>query len=94
MECPKCHEKLEPLSFIPTEQQFVVELKYEGDYLCAATLGGTITNMERLLVAVAKDAGGNVSVYIKDISYGDHTARIAFMIIIAQSSALPATSDT
>lgn len=86
MECPTCHEKLEPVACVPDEQQFTMEVQYEGEFLAASTLGGMITHTEQLLVTVAKDAGANVSVFIKGIEYGDHKARVDFLIVAVNQS--------
>lgn len=81
MECPKCHEKIAPSALVPEQQVLAIELEYEGPYMAAATLGGVISNMEQLLVSIAKDAGADLTVFIKGISYGDHKARVEFMMI-------------
>lgn len=81
MECPKCHEKLEAVACVPETQKFSMELQFEGDCLSARTLGGTITNTDKLLVAIAKEAGAKVATMIDSIEFKPHCARINFVIV-------------
>lgn len=85
VQCPSCKENLAVKSIIPDSQLFYFVLDFDGEWLCASTLGGTITEMSKLLKAVAKDSGVKVEVFIESVEYGDHKAKVG-MLIARQST--------
>lgn len=90
MECPKCHEKLVATACVPDESRITVELQFDSPYLAAATLGGVITNTTDLLVAIAKDMGSKIGVFVTGISYGDQKCRVEFVVLPWEPAALEA----
>jgi len=93
MECPKCHAKLVATACVPDESRMTVELQFDSPYLEAATLGGVITNITDLLVAIAKDMGSKVGVFVSGISYGDQQCRVEFVVLPFRAPATGSTAE-
>ena len=71
---------------MPERQTVSFKISFEGERLSAKTLGGTITEFEKLLVAVAKDVGVKVHVFIESLEYKAHEATVGFLITTVRNA--------
>lgn len=81
--CPHCSKNfnLEARIVIPDEQRLSMEITSEGEHFSAKTLGGIVTEMDQLMKAVARDAGGKVETMVEGLSKTGSTIRLEFVII-------------
>lgn len=82
-KCPHCGE---PLSFQVTTQlmsdsrmSFVLHPN-KGELLSARTVGDSITNMEKLLVAVGKDLGVKTTVLVEGLQWTDGSVKVDMIV--------------
>ena len=91
--CPMCDHELEGriAVFVPKEQIITMKLKTENEMVSAKTIGGVITNTEQLLVSIAKDIGGMVSVFVKSIKTKPGEIAIEFCVLDVSGDAAAKT---
>lgn len=82
-KCPKCGE---PLSFQMTTKlmsdsrmSFVIHPN-KGELLSARTVGDSITNMEKILVAVGKELGVKTNVMVEGLEWTDGSVKIDMIV--------------
>ncbi len=66
---------------MPEEQRMVLNLTNADGFISARTLGGCITNMEKLLQATAKQIGDRVHVSVSGMSIQPNGASVEFLIV-------------
>lgn len=87
VQCPKCEERfgVSAVASIPDEQTFSMVLEHSSPFIAATTLGESITNMSKLLVAVAEDIGGKVAVMVSGCELSQGKTKIDFVITSIKS---------
>lgn len=82
--CPHCKGEFHVAAeaTIPDEQKLVMTIEHSaGPYIAATTLGDTITNTGKLLVAVAKEIGGKTAVMVEKCQLTHGKAEIHYVIL-------------
>lgn len=81
--CPKCGE---PLSFQMTTElmsdsrmSFVIH-PHKGELLSARTVGDSISNTEKLLVAVGKELGVKTNVMVEGLTWTDGSVKVDLIV--------------
>jgi hypothetical protein len=88
ISCPHCQGKFHvaAAATIPDEQKLVMTIEHSaGPYIAATTLGDTITNTGKLLMAVAKEIGGKTAVMVEKVELEHGKAAIHFVILGVKS---------
>lgn len=95
VQCPFCNKEIyvRPAAFVPREQVFHMVLSSEHAMIAARTIGGVISEIDSLMVSIAKDYGAKVSTFIKSMKCTPNKIDIGFAIIRAreENSYEPAT---
>jgi hypothetical protein len=81
MKCPNCNTEIQIIGKDLEKERFSMGIKYEGQFLRAETVGGTITNTQKLLQEVAKSTGCKVLVAFEGVEQKDHELVINFLIL-------------
>ena len=83
VKCPKCGE---PLSYQMAAQlmsdsrmSFVIH-PHKGELLSARTVGDSISNMEKLLVAVGKELGVKTNVMVEGLTWADGSVTVDIIV--------------
>ncbi len=84
--CPHCQKpiSLAHVAIVPVKQILTMKLTSERGQFSAATIGGVILEFDKLLKAVAKDAGGKVHTFIDSIERTEKDLSIGFLITSVQ----------
>lgn len=80
--CPNCNTEWS-VGFKELRQECIsVQIKYEGDFLQAKTVGGVITNLAKMLDESARVSVGKDKVYIGfgGIEMGEHEMTIKVFV--------------
>lgn len=82
VKCPHCEESFSVgmAATIPAEQKLTMTLEHTSPFIAATTLGETISNMSKLLGAVADEIGGKVAVMVESCVLEQGKATINFVI--------------
>lgn len=93
LTCPNCQHKLDIVAAIevPASQRMTFTIEHESRGLSLKTLHGVLSNLDKLLVAVAKQSGANVAVMVDSIKHGDNKMTVD-MIIANNSKRLPSSA--
>jgi hypothetical protein len=78
--CPECKAEFVMCFKELEKEKLSFQLKYEGEFLQAKTVGGMITHFDILLKEVAKASGLNVMVAFAGFEQGDHELTVHFMV--------------
>jgi hypothetical protein len=83
LEFPHCHSgfSVNLSSVIPSEQVIYLSMECESSYFGAKLIGDQITNMERMLRSMAKEAGAKVFVFLKSIELVEQKINIGFLVV-------------
>lgn len=79
--CPKCQTPIVMKAMVPDNQRLVFHMTFEGEMVSAATIGGSIMNMRKLLQVTAKDCGEKVEVFVTNLKMVDHEVSVEFAIV-------------
>lgn len=82
VKCPHCEQSF-PVAlaaYVPDEQRMSIEIGHKSPFISARTLGETMSNMNDLLIAVAKDIGSKVAVMVESCELSNGKATINFII--------------
>lgn len=82
--CPHCKGEFHvaAMATIPDEQKLIMTIEHSaGPYIAATTLGDTITNTGKLLMAVAEEIGGKTAVMVEKCELVHGKASIHFVIL-------------
>lgn len=83
MECPHCNQEINlALKELESHAMYMV-LKHEGEFLQAKTVGGIITDTEKLLKATARESGcgGKIMVAFGGIETSPGEVKIKFIVM-------------
>ena len=86
IKCPHCNKEhgIELRTGIPNEQKMSVTITSESEYIAADAIGGLLTNMTKVLQAVAKNIAGKVGVFVYDITVAKKKVRIDLFVMSAK----------
>lgn len=83
VKCPSCGEpigfKLTTKLMSDSRMSFVIHPN-KGELLSARTVGDSISNMEKLLIAVGKDLGVKTQVLIEGLEWTDGSVKIDMIV--------------
>lgn len=81
-KCPHCGETfvVSRVAGLPERQVLHMRLESESGSFSAKTIGGVITEFDKLLKAVARDVGGKVHVFIDSVERTEKTIDFGFLI--------------
>lgn len=82
--CPHCKGEFHvaATAAIPDEQKLIMTIEHSaGPYIAATTLGDTITNTGKLLMAVAEEIGGKTAVMVEKCELVHGKVSIHFVIL-------------
>jgi len=78
--CPKCKNELVLTAEAIENEMLVFAIKYEGEFLQAKTVGGLITNTDKLLKAIARESGNKVMVAFGGFESKEKELDIKFLV--------------
>lgn len=82
LNCPHCQQEifLHNVAALPDRQIFSIKLESETGSFTARTVGETISNLDRLMKAVAKDIGGKVELFIDSMEKSGNLLSVSFLV--------------
>ena len=81
--CPECNHEydMEYVATVPKEQRMILSIETENEMFAAGTVGGTISDVDKLMSCVAKDVGYKVVTFISNIVFDRRKISIEFLIL-------------